>query len=169
MGWVSPYLRKATIEIDRVAQSETTLNNGAGVDWRSIGDAIGWDITVDESHANVAEPSGEFWSDAEAHAEMLARRDASNLDAEWRYHVLCVRRLDSTERGIMYDAYGGDSNNIPREGCVISSHWTIPNTQAWGTCRESASARPLARTFAPPSTKQATPWGCTTTPWTTAS
>lgn len=135
MGWVSQYLRKATVETDRVTQSEAALNNGTGVDWRAIGDGIGWDITVDESDANVAEPSGESWSDAECHAAMLTRRDAANLDAEWRYHVLCVRRLDSTERGIMYDAFGGDSNNIPREGCAISSHWTIPNTAEWGNVR----------------------------------
>ena len=32
----------------------------------------------------------------------------------------------------MYDAYGGDSNNIPREGAGISSHWTIPNEAVWG-------------------------------------
>lgn len=132
MGWVSQYLRKATVEIDRVPQSETAINNGAGVDWRAIGNGIGWDITVDESDANVVEPSGESWSDAECHAAMLARRDTSNLDAEWHYHVLCVRRLDSTSRGIMYDAFAGDSNNIPREGCAIASHWTIPNTAEWG-------------------------------------
>lgn len=101
MGWVSQYLRKATVEIDRVNQSEATLSNGTGVDWKAIGNGIGWDITVNESDKNVAEPSGEFWSDAECHAAMLARRDASNLDKEWRYHILCVRRLDSTVRGII--------------------------------------------------------------------
>ena len=133
MGWISPYLRRATIEIDRVNQAETALNNGAGVDWRTIGDAVGWDLTVDESDVSVPEPGDESWSDGECHAEMLARRDAANLDSEWRYHVLCVRRLDSTSRGIMYDAYAGDSNNVPREGCALASHWTIPNSPEWGT------------------------------------
>lgn len=133
MGWVSKYLRKATVEIDRVAASEAALNNGAGIDWKAIGNGIDWDITVDESDANLVEPSGEFWSDAECHAEMLARRDASNLDAEWRYYVLCIRRLDSTVRGIMFDAFGSDSNGVPREGCAVSTHWTIPNSAEWGT------------------------------------
>ena len=132
MGWVSQYLRKATVEIDRVAQSEAPLNNSASVDWKAVGDGIGWDLTLDESHANVAEASGESWSNGECHAEMLARRDVSNLDSEWRYHVLCVRRLDATERGIMYDNGGTDSNNVPREACAISSHWVIPNTAEWG-------------------------------------
>ena len=135
MGWVSEYLRKATVEIDRVSQSEAPLDNGAGLDWRAVGDGIGWDITVDESDANVAEASGESWSNAELHQAMLSRRDASNLDAEWRYHVLAVRRLDATSRGIMYDAYAGDSNNVPREGCAISSHWTIPNESKWGNVK----------------------------------
>lgn len=149
MGWVSQYLRKATIEIDRVAESEAPLDNGAGVNWKSVGDGIGWDIVVQESDANIAEPSGEFWSNAECHQEMLARRDASNLDAEWRYHILCVRRLDETERGIMYDAYATDSNNVPREGCAISSNWIIPNTPEWGLTqgvRFGAATMPYYRT-----------------------
>jgi hypothetical protein len=132
MGFISSYFRRAVIEIDRVSQSESPIHNGAGINWRTILDTVGWDVTVVESDANVVDPSGESWSDAELHAEMLARRDPSNLDAEWRYHVLCVRHLDSTERGIMYDAYGGDSNNIPREGAGISSHWIVPDADPWG-------------------------------------
>ncbi|MHA2250464.1 MAG: hypothetical protein ACXAD7_08880 [Candidatus Kariarchaeaceae archaeon] len=132
MGWVSPYLRRAIVEIDRVADSEAPANNGIGVDWQSVYDNIGWDVDVIESDVDLQEPSGESWSDAELHDEMIDRRDGANLDAEWRYHLLCVRRLDSTSRGIMYDAYGGDSNNIPREGAAISSHWTIPNADPWG-------------------------------------
>ncbi len=132
MGWVSAYLRRAVVEIDRVSVSEAPLDNGTGVDWLTIFDQIGWDVDVLESNSNVTEPSGESWSDAELHAGMLAWRDSVNLDQEWRYHVLCVRRLDSTSRGIMYDAYGTDSNNVPREGCGISSHWIIPNTNTWG-------------------------------------
>lgn len=140
MGWVSPYLRRAIVEIDRVSASESPLNNGAGVNWRSIFDQVGWDITVVESNTNVTEPSGESWSDAELHQGMLRWRDFANLDRQWRYHLLCVRRLDSTSRGIMYDAYGGDSNNIPREGAAISSHWlftndpVFPENHPWGQC-----------------------------------
>jgi hypothetical protein len=74
MGWVSKYLRKATVEIDRVPASEAPLNSGAGVDWESVFDGIGWDVTVDESDTNVAEPSGDSWSDAEMHQALLARR-----------------------------------------------------------------------------------------------
>lgn len=149
MGWISSYLRKATIEIDRVSQSEAPLNNATGVDWRSVGDGIGWDITVDQSNSDLSEPSGESWSNAECHAEMLARRAAVSLDEEWRYHILCVRRLDATERGIMYDNGATDSNNVPREGCAISTHWMIPNTASWGLVRGmrfGTAAAPYFRT-----------------------
>jgi len=153
MGWVSKYLRKATVEIDRVTASETPLNNGAGVDWRSIFDQIGWDVKVYESNTNMPEPSGESWSDAECHDSMLKWRDSANLDAEWRYHLLCVRRLDSTSRGIMYDAYGGDSNKIPREGAAMSSHWQFtndpmhPENYPWGKCAKKRYGQCTAAYF----------------------
>jgi len=103
MGWVSPYLRRAIVEIDRVTASETPLDNGAGVNWRSIFDQVGWDVNAYLSNTNVTEPSGEGWSDAECQQAMLKWRDSADLDAQWRY-----RRLDSTSRGFMNDAYGID-------------------------------------------------------------
>lgn len=149
MGWVSKYLRKATVEIDRVSVSEAPLNNGSGINWKAVGDAIDWELTVDVSDSDIVEPSGESWSDAEMHKVMLAKRDSSNLDATWIYHILAVRRLDSTERGIMYDAGATDSNNVPREGIGISSHWIIPKTAEWGTVkgmRFGTAAAPYFRT-----------------------
>ena len=77
MGWISKYLRKATLEIDRVAASEAPIDNGAGIDYRDVYNAIGWDVTIDVSDSNVTEASGESWSDAEMHAAMLARRDSA--------------------------------------------------------------------------------------------
>lgn len=132
MGWVSQYLRRAVVEVDRVSQSEAPLENGSGIDWLEVFDQVGWDVDLVVSDSMVEEASGESWSNAELHREMLNWRDPVSLDTEWRYHLLCVRRLDATSRGIMYDAYGGDSNNVPREGAAISSHWTIPNTATWG-------------------------------------
>ncbi len=149
MGWVSSYLRKATLEIDRVAQSDHPGDNGAGIDWRDILDAVGWDLAVDVSDTNVGEPSGQSWSTSEMHAAMLSRRNSADLDAEWRYHLLCVRRIDVTDRGIMYDNSGTDSNNIPREGACIASHWTIPNADPWGAVkgqRFGAATAPYFRT-----------------------
>ncbi|HSF49985.1 MAG TPA: hypothetical protein VLA74_04415 [Nitrososphaeraceae archaeon] len=132
MGWISKYFRRATIEIDRSSASEAPLDNGSGIDWRSVFNLVGWDVTIIQSSSSVSEPSGESWSDAELHSKMLSMRDSSDLDTNWRYHILCVRKLDSTSRGIMYDNSGTDSNNIPREGVGISSHWVIPNINQWG-------------------------------------
>jgi hypothetical protein len=155
MGWVSPYLRRAVVEVDRVADSEVPETSGyqdpdgTDIDWRYVFDQVDWNVTLVESDANLPEPSGDSWSDAEMHQEMLARRDSADLDAEWRYHLICVRLLDSTSRGIMYDAYGGDSNNIPREGAGISSHWVIPSTAEWGNVqgqRFGAATAPYFRT-----------------------
>ncbi len=149
MGWISGFLRRAVVEIDRVSASEAPLSSGTGVDWKAVFEAVGWDVAVVQSDSSLGEPSGESWSDAELHAEMLARRSPTSLDRQWRYHVLCVRRLDSTSRGIMYDAYAGDSNNIPREGLALSSHWMIPNADPWGLVkgqRFGTAAAPYFRT-----------------------
>jgi Matrixin len=135
MGWVDKYLRKATIEIDNVSGSEIPLDSGTGENWHTAANKVGWRLKIIPSNNNIAEPSGDSWSDAELHQQMLLHRDTSDLNTEWRYHILCVKRLDSTERGIMYDAYGTDSNNVPREGMGISSHWVIPNTPDWGLVR----------------------------------
>jgi hypothetical protein len=149
MGWVSKYLRKATVEIDTVPNCEVPLNNGAGVSWASLYAEAGWQVAPVNSNNNVAEASGDSWSNAEMHAAMLLRRDTANLDTEWRYHVLCVRRLDATDRGIMYDNGATDSNNIPREGVGISAHWVIPNNATWGLVagqRFGAAVQPYFRT-----------------------
>lgn len=149
IGWVSKYLRKATVEIDRVGVSEFPGGSGTGVDWKVAFESSDWEVTAYESDNNIVEPSDGFWSDAEMHAKMLAKRDESDLDTTWRYYLLCVRRLDSTDRGIMFDAYAGDSNNVPREGAGISSHWVIPNTDMWGKVkgeRFGASVAPYFRT-----------------------
>ena len=147
MGWLSKYFRKATVEIDTVAGSEQPTTSGAGHTWTTVMDSVGWQVNVVLSDTNVAEPSGASWSDAEMHAAMLARRAAVNLDTEWRYHVLAVKNIDSTPRGIMYDNGGTDSNNVPREGIGISSHWIID--PGWGTVsglRFGTAAAPYFRT-----------------------
>jgi len=147
MGWLSSYYRRCTVEIDTVSGSEQPTNSGLGHTWQTVMDAVGWQVAVHLSDTNVAEASGGSWSDAEMHAAMLARRAVVNLDTEWRYHVLAVKNIDSTPRGIMYDNGGTDSNNVPREGIGIASHWTI--AAGWGTVsgkRFGTAAAPYFRT-----------------------
>lgn len=147
MGWLSTFLRRCTVEIDTVNGSERPTQSGVGHTWATVMNAVGWQTTLHLSDTNVAEPSGASWSNAEMHAAMLARRAVVNLDSEWRYHILAVKNIDSTPRGIMYDAGGSDSNNVPREGVGIASHWTI--SAGWGTVsgqRFGTAAAPYFRT-----------------------
>ena len=149
MGWIATRLRRVSVEIDTVAGSERPVDNGAGFGWAQVFDAINWEATIVLGDTNVAQPSGPGWSDAEMHAGMIARRDAVSLDTEWRYHILAVQRIDSTDRGIMYDNGGTDSNRVPREGAGIATHWVIPNTATWGLVRGQrfgAAAAPYFRT-----------------------
>jgi hypothetical protein len=150
MGWVSASLRRATVEIDRLGVSEAPLANAAGTEnWATVFTKSLWEMTAVESDSNLVEPSGPSWSDAELHAQLLASRDNNDLDANWRYVVLATQLLDSTERGIMFDAFATDSNNVPREGAAIASHWMIPNDPQWGTTagqRFGAAADPYFRT-----------------------
>jgi hypothetical protein len=134
MGWVSSFLRKATIEIDSVTGVNPPLDNGLTgtnqFDWEKVFGNVSWDLTVAPSQSNIPEPSGDGWTDAELHASMLRWRDSANLNTEWRFHLLCVKKIDSTPRGIMYDAYGTDSNQIPREGAAIADSWIVDS--GWG-------------------------------------
>lgn len=145
---VSSYLRKASIEMDRIPYSELPLDNGEGENWRTIFDKVGWEITLRISDGNV-EDLGEFWSGPQAHATMLARRDSCDLDTEWRYYLLAVRRivkmLDTTdpvlgERGYMFDEPANDIDHVPREGFMVASHWPIPRLPAWGLLQGKRAA-----------------------------
>lgn len=149
MGWVSDFLRRAVLEIDHVAESEVPLSDGSDVTWQSIFRTVGWKLEINEIMNVVPEPNGEFWSDAELHSTMLEWRGRNDFQREWRYHLLCVRRLEKTERGFMYDRGSLDTNKLPREGAAIASHWVIPDTEKWGKVRGmrfGAASAPYFRT-----------------------
>ena len=134
LGWVSPFLRRATIEIDAVPGGVIPHNNGNGIAWNEVFERVGWKVDVSSGNRDVLEPTGEFWSDREMHEAMIRWRDQRKdlLDYEWHYHLMCVRRLDETERGIMYDASATDLNDTPREGVGIACDWSYPNDPEWG-------------------------------------
>jgi hypothetical protein len=128
MGWVSESYRKATLEIDTVNGADRPLDSGDGRDWQTVYRNLGYDMTVDLSETNIPEPSGDGWNDGEAHAAMIAHRDENNLDVEWRYHLLAVKKLDSTPRGKMYDSGATDSNAVSREGVAIAAKYVFETT-----------------------------------------
>jgi hypothetical protein len=135
LDWASPFLRRAVLEVDCEPGATVPRGNGAGVGWADAFKAAGWELVVVEDDPAVPPPPSGTWSDAEVHAAMLANRSRDDLDGEWRYHLLCVRRLASTDRGLMYDAFASDSNNVPREGLALASDWTFPDAEPWGRVR----------------------------------
>ena len=61
---------------------------------------------------------------------------ASDLhDREWLYHLFCVPEIEGFDRGVMYDTYGSDSTNVPREGAAIECHWKFEPEGAWGNIK----------------------------------
>lgn len=133
MELVSPYLRRASVEIDTVPASAAPLGNSAGLNWHSVYAAVGWDLTIIKGSHDVAEPPDKAWNEAEAHAALSKVRDEVDLDREWRYHFLAVQQIDqrNAERGVMYDR-SGTEDNPAREGFMVASHWRIPSEPAWG-------------------------------------
>ncbi|KAJ9665239.1 hypothetical protein H2201_004713 [Coniosporium apollinis] len=134
MGWISPHFRKATIEIDSLQGSHHPMESGTGQNWQTVLQTLGWDVSVIESQKDIAAPDGFEFSNVELHRMMLEHRNEDKLDLEWRYHILVVQFLVSTSRGLMYDIAATDSNNVPREGVAISSHWKFPThgSPDWG-------------------------------------
>jgi hypothetical protein len=149
MGLVSRHLRKATVEIDRVAGVPVPQDSGTKETWNTLFETVGWDPTLSISDSDVAEPPGQMFNPAQAHDVMRARREKTDLNREWHYHVLAVRRIklahsllglspqeqeqetQNGERGHMYDQ-GGD---LPREGLMVASDYLIPDKEMWGLLR----------------------------------
>lgn len=139
IGWVSPALRKATIEIDRVPESELPLDNGQGVSWQSVFEPVGWDLTIDVSESDIAKPTGPVWTADDGHAAMLAHRARTDLDAEWRYYMLVVQLIQfpDGERGVMFEL----GKDTPREALLLSSHYVFDaNDPKWGQVRGKRAA-----------------------------
>ncbi len=138
MELVSPFLRKATIEIDTVPASPLPLSNSAGLSWREVFESVGWDLTVVEGDRDVPEPYDHTWNMAEGHAALLKAREKVDLNSEWRYHIIAVQLLEGDEGqfGVMYDRGAVNDNNAPREGLLVASHWRFPeNEPRWGLVR----------------------------------
>ncbi|KAK5715294.1 hypothetical protein LTR17_016810 [Elasticomyces elasticus] len=135
MGWLSDFFRKITIEVDTTTNGVQPLDNGAGETWDSVFANVGFEMSLHPSDTNISEPGDPGFSNAEMHSAMLARRDLVDLDTVWHYHILGVERIDSTERGIMYDSRSTDSNMVPREGVGIASGF-VHQEDMWGEAKD---------------------------------
>ncbi len=125
LAWVSTFFRRATLEIDTLvgAVRPAPVPDGAGGTefFDTIFAKIGWQLTVVQDQLNVPVPAGvvatNCWSSPDLHALMTTvRNPATNLDNEWRVHMIVVPAKLGCSRGIMYDQIG-----VPREGCASFS------------------------------------------------
>jgi hypothetical protein len=126
MGWVSRFMRKATLEIDTLAgavvpQPVPALSGGGTEDFRTAFATAGWDLSVIRDQTNIPAPAGvtptDCWSAADLHAVMEANRSpTADLDQVWWLHLLIVPAKMGCGRGVMYDTIG-----VPREGVASFS------------------------------------------------
>jgi hypothetical protein len=127
MGWVSPTLRKAVIEIDRVPDTHAPLDNGAGVTWRSVFSQCGWEVTPIVSDDNITKSNGPVWNADDAEAAKQAHRDNNDLDSEWRYYILVAGQIVTPGSlfGYMY--------HPAREALYMTSQFVFPTDKPlWG-------------------------------------
>jgi len=130
IGWVSELLRSAVVEIDRVPDSYTPLNNGADVTWQSVFRSFGWDMKAVDSDHNLAKTgTNPVWNATDAEAAMRQHRDNNDLDKEWRFYVLIVPRIFAIgdADGFMY--------HHNRQALYVAGHFRFPDEPHYGELR----------------------------------
>ena len=154
LGWVSSSFRRCTIEVDTLAgavapQPVPALSGSGTEDFRTMLAAAGWAATIVYDQTVIPKPAcvpdaTDCWSDACLHQLMQSiRRAGTDLDAEWRMHLLVVPGHISCSRGKMYD-----SIDVPREGVVIYSDDVYPadHSSSFGAA-EGQMQRNVPRAF----------------------
>ena len=168
MGWVSKYFRKATVEIDTVTGSEQPTTSGAGHNWTTVGDSIGWQLNVVLSDTNVAEPSG---------AVLVQRRDARGHAGETRGRRPRRRLALPRPRGQEHrldaarDHVRQRRHRLEQRAARGHRHrLALDHRRDVGHGRRAAVRQPRRRpTSVPRSTRSGTRWACSTTTPTSAS
>jgi hypothetical protein len=135
MGWVSPFFRRAAVEIDTlkgaVPPRPVPSITGSGTeDFKTVFKTAGWDLNVTFDQTNIPVPAGvsptDCWTPANLHALMMANRKAgTDLDQEWRFHLIVVPAKLGCSRGVMYDQI-----DVPREGSASFSDDGYPTSDS---------------------------------------
>jgi hypothetical protein len=152
LAWVSPFFRRATLEIDTLtgAVAPVPVPDGAGGTefFDTIFAKIGWQLSVISDQTNIPVPAGviptDCWSSANLHSLMTTVRNPStNLDTEWRVHLIVVPAKLGCARGVMYDQIG-----VPREACASFSDDGYPTSDSsnFGTAANQKQ-RDIPRAF----------------------
>jgi hypothetical protein len=98
-----------------------TISGTGTEDFKTVFATAGWDLNVIYDQTNIPVPAGvvatNCWSNADLHALMVGNRKAgTDLDKEWRFHLIVVPAKLGCSRGIMYDQI-----DVPREGSASFS------------------------------------------------
>jgi hypothetical protein len=162
LTWVSSYLRRAVLEIDTlqgaVAPAPVPNSSGTGTEYfDTVFAGARWQLTVEEDQINVPVPTGVnaniCWSSADLHNLMSSvRKPTTNLDAEWRTHLIVVPATMGCSRGVMYDQIA-----VPREGSASFSDDGYPSSHSanFGTA-ENQTQRNVPRAFLRSATHEVT-------------
>lgn len=135
MGWVSSSFRRATVEIDTLKGAVPPVAvpalSGSGTeDFKTVFKTAGWDLNVIYDQKDIPVPPGinakDCWTSANLHALMVANRKAgTDLDKEWRFHLIVVPAKMGCSRGVMYDQI-----DVPREGAASFSDDGYPTSHS---------------------------------------
>jgi len=135
LTWRSRFLRRAVLEIDTLvgAVAPKPVPNAAGTGnefFDTVFAQARWDLTVEVDQANVPVPAGvdpiQCWSAGNLHNLMASVRKATtNLDTEWRTHLVVVPAKLGCSRGVMYDQI-----DVPREGSASFSDDGYPTSDS---------------------------------------
>jgi hypothetical protein len=125
MSWVSSFFRRASVEVDTlvgaVAPQPVPDGTGGTEYFDTIYAKHGWQLSVVRDQTDVPVPAGvnptDCWSSANLHALMAGvRNPGTDLDTDWRIHLVVVPARLGCGRGVMYDQIA-----VPREGCASFS------------------------------------------------
>ncbi|MET0714715.1 MAG: hypothetical protein ABWY57_07355 [Mycetocola sp.] len=143
LTWVSSFLRRAILEIDTltgaVPPAPVPAASGSGTEYfDTIFAGAKWDLTVVDDQTDVPVPAGvqadQCWTSGDLHNLMTAVRHANtNLDSEWRTHLVVVPATMGCSRGVMYDQI-----DVPREGSASFSNdgYPVSHSSNFGTAAE---------------------------------
>lgn len=136
---VAPHVRRATIVGRSASDCAVPTSNGGDVGWTQVFGGAGWDVKVENGVPAEREAADGVWSYAELHAALAEGHDGAVLDEEWRYVLMCVPQVRSSEgdlvRGVMFDFGAADINRIPREGSAIAARYRFSDANSWGEAR----------------------------------
>lgn len=164
LRWVSGFLRRAVLEIDTLLgaappQPVPSATGTANEFFDTVYATAGWQLTVDhvEAQTGIPVPAGVAphvcWSPADLHALMAGvRRTGTDLDAEWRTHLVVVPATMGCSRGVMYDQI-----QVPREGAASFSNDGYPDGDSphYGTA-ENRMQRDVPRAYLRSATHEVT-------------